>query len=194
MAYSTLQTQRIEKFKNILEVDYPLNKEMYMTRYKYFWYFIELVFAVTSQAFGKKSYIMRTLKAMLHSPVYVLSKKRMRTQFKKFVTSGDMELLLDIAKASGSTLSRFCCYFINPRIKFHKKIYIPKNYDRQDMAGLNKCLSDFLMQQSDPRSDCIEKKLMHSASFSYESPKRLQLHTESFRYKRKPNLLWLSKS
>ncbi|CAI2387902.1 unnamed protein product [Moneuplotes crassus] len=183
--------EQVTKFQNILKIVLPENQQMYMTRYKYFCYFVELAFAISSKALSRNSYFMKIVKTLVHSPVYVFSKRRMRSQYKAFITSGDLDLLLKIAKSTGSTFSRFCCYFINPWIKFHKKIYIPKSYDRLDMKSLNKCLDDFLMTESSPELNKLSKKLHHSLSFTHRKPKQLTPYKETFTYKKKPDCLCL---
>jgi hypothetical protein len=123
-----------------------------------------------------------------------VSKKRRQSQFKSFVISEDMELLIKIAKFSGNSLSRFAFYWINPSIKFHRKIYIGKKYQRQTISGLNKTLDDFLMAGSTDYDTKLHRKKFRSASsYCVMQAPDLELKQETFSYSHKTGLMCLSK-
>ena len=155
---------------------------MFMIRLKYFGHLVELGYAVASKTLNRNNFLTKFIKLIWHGPLYLMSKTRRQSQFKNFITSGDRELLLKIAKSTGNTLSRFCCYFLNPRIKFHKKIYIPRSKDRLTTTALKKALDDYMMIDENPK----KKPLRHMESFSYLNVKeRLVPNMETFSYKNK---------
>lgn len=80
---------------------------------------------------------MKLVKMAWYAPLYLISQTRRQAQFKAFVSSGDLDLILKIAKASGNDLSKLAFYFINPSIKVHQKIYIPSDYEDLTKANLN---------------------------------------------------------
>lgn len=163
-----------------------------MTRYKYFCHLTELGLAVVSKTLNRESNITKILKLCWYSPLYLISSERRQSQFKTFVTSGDMELLIKIAKFTGNSLSRFVFYWVNPWIQFHQKIYIGKNYQRQTILGLNKTLDDFLMlENSDDEPTPFRKK--RRFSFSGLVTEDLKLKEETFNYAHRPGLICLSK-
>lgn len=75
--------------------------------------------------------------------------------------------MMKIAKASGNSLSKFAFYFINPRIKFHKKIYIPRNYEKLTIDNLNESLSEFINKKNISKlgKGKLKRKLRTSESF-----------------------------
>lgn len=190
--YRELTDAQIYKFSKIWKIAYPDNVEGFMTRYKYFCHITELGLAVVSKTLNRESNITKLLKLCWYSPLYLISSQRRQSQFKTFVTSGDMELLIKIAKFTGNSLSRFVFYWVNPWIKFHQKIYIGKNYQRQTILGLNKTLDDFLMLESS-ESQATPFKKKRRFSFSGLVTEDLKLKEETFNYRHKPGLICLSK-
>ena len=106
-----------------------------------------------------------------------------------------IDLMMKIAKASGNSLSKFACYFINPRIKFHKKIYIPRNYEKLTIDNLNEFLTQFMNQDQTTQANKIKlkRKLRASNSFSHQIHHKLTVKTQSFSYKNKRDMVLLSK-
>lgn len=128
----------ISKFKSISLEIYPDCRESFMSKYKYFSHFVEIALAVVSKTLNRESNLMKVLKFAWYAPFFLLFKSKRETQFQSFVTSGDLDLNLKIVKASGNNFSRFCFYILNPSIKFHQKIYVPKSYDRMTVEDLTK--------------------------------------------------------
>jgi len=153
-----------------------------MTRYRYFCHFAELGMAVVSKTLNRESNIVKLLKLIWYSPIYLLSKSRRQSQFKSFITSGDTDLIMKMAKFSGNSFSRFMFYWINPSIKFHKKIYIPKSYERFTTAGLNDTLKEFMDEDSEAKAieNKHHKKLRASVSFICKPKEKLEVLTQAF--------------
>lgn len=186
----------MDLFNEVYSVAYPLNVNSFMVRYKYFGTLIELALAVVSKTLNRESHIMKVLKFCWYAPLFMMSRTRREAQFKAFVSSGDLELVLSIAKASGNDLSRFAYYFINPSITTYKKIYIPKNYERLTSKGLNTCLEDFLLKNSDDFKDPdykFTKKLRGAESFENLDLSYFQVRSKAFKYKYKRDSIVLSK-
>lgn len=159
-----------------------------MTRVKYFSHFVEFSLAVVSKTLNRESHIMKLLKCCWWAPIFLISKRRRQTQFKSFVSSGDMDLILKIVRASGNDLSRFFFYFLNPRIKVHKKIYIPFEYEDLTAESLNKSLNDFILRNTKNNADSeykFIKKLRGSESFKLENHNKIISKEVTFSFKPK---------
>lgn len=151
--------------------------------------------AVVSKTLNRESHIMKLLKLMWYAPIFLLSKKRRQSQFKSFITSGDVALIMKIAKFSGSPLSRFMFYLLNPGIKFHKKIYISRNYEKVTIDSLHKILDEFLTRGDTKKSieASVRKKIRESHSFNYKAMEKLEEVPTTFQRKSKKDLLCISK-
>jgi acetyl esterase/lipase len=177
---------KMDKFNKAVVPAYPLNKESFMTRYRYFCHFAELTLAIVSKTLNRESNIMKILKLIWYAPLFILSQSRRQAQFKEFVSSGDLDLILKIAKFSGNDLSKFAFYWINPRIKFHQKIYIPKDYDELTTLSLNKCLENFILRKTDDSENSeylFTKRMRGAESFTLEYGDKLKFMDTSFSYK-----------
>jgi len=140
--YRAITEDDKKKFNGIWKTVYPEHKQLFMTRYRYFSHFVEIGMAVVSKTLNRDSNITKLLKLFWYAPIFLLSKSRRQSQFKTLIASGDKELLMKIIQFSGGSMSKFVFYMINPTIKFHKKIYIPKNYQKLTIKSLMISLSE----------------------------------------------------
>lgn len=189
--FRQLQEDKSNKFNEVCKVVFPEHRQMFMTRYKYFCHFVELSFAVVSKTLNRESHIIKFLKLLWYTPIFLLSKTRRQAQFKDFIMSGDLELIMKIAKFSGNGMSRFMFYMINPSIKFHKKIYIPKNYERLTIKNLNWTLQNFLIEGTEQEGveAKLRKKLRGAQSFNYKVQHKLEFVDHAYKTKGGKDLL-----
>lgn len=194
--YSELDDDRVLKFNKILTVVYPDYRESHMMRYKYFCNFAEYGLALFSKTLNRESNLVKVIKFLWYAPVFLFFPSMRQSQFKEFICSEDFDLMMKIAKASGNSFSKFACYFINPRIKFHKKIYIPRNYEKLTPENLNQTLDKFMNKKTNKihsRYFDYTKKLRGAESFCVRTRDRLSTRSNTFEYKNERNLLLLSK-
>jgi len=186
--YRDVKENNLEKFQKIVKYEYPVNTISFMTRYKYFSHLVEFSMAVVSKTLNRESHLLKFLKLCWYAPIFLLSKTRRQAQFKAYVTSGDVDLLLKIVRASGNDLSRLFFYVINPWITVHKKIYIPFDEENLTPENLNKSLNDFILRNTQDSHNTKYKrikKLRGSESFALRKLSPITFKDENFSFKPK---------
>lgn len=187
--YRQVNETKLDQFNKIYKVVYPENRAGWMTRYKYFSHLFEFGLAVASKTLSSPSVWQKLLNVCWYGPLYAISTSRRQAEFKNFVSSGDLEVMLKLAKASGNDVSKLAFYFINPRIKVHQKLYIPHNYEKLTITELNKCLEDYVLKNTDNTDDedyRFTKKLRGAESFSYKIENKLQAYANKHTFKYAP--------
>jgi hormone-sensitive lipase len=139
---------------------------------------------------------VKLLKLAWYGPIYLVSVSRRQAQFKDFVSSGDLSLILKIAKASGNDFTKLFFYFTNPSIKFHQKIYIPHDYDELTTTNLNTALEDFILRNSEDNNEYDDKlyrftKAKRGAESFNMDLSQLDFNDKKFKFKGKRGMIML---
>ncbi|CAI2358741.1 unnamed protein product [Moneuplotes crassus] len=150
--------KKSESIDSITFVRIPINPEAYMMRFTYFNKLLEYCIGVMSKTIDSGGWVYQTLKLLYFGASFLASPSKRKQAFRELMISDNTELMINIVRLHNHKLSDIFHYFINPRIEFHRKIYIKKQKNPE--VDLELSLKNFLAG----KPPCINKT---TNGFSY---------------------------